>query len=64
MADGRRPLKGGKGRDRLFGGDGDDTIRARRGGRDRINCGAGKDTVFITKRSDRARNCEVVKKRG
>ncbi len=57
-------LKGGKGRDRLFGGDGDDTIRARRGGRDRINCGAGEDTVFITRRLDRVRNCEVVKKGG
>jgi hypothetical protein len=56
-------IKGGRGRDRLFGGAGDDTIRAARGGRDRIDCGPGDDVVFITKRLDRARNCEVVKRR-
>ena len=50
--------KGGKGRDRIFGGGGDDTIRARRGGRDRVDCGPGDDTVYVTKRLDRVRNCE------
>jgi hypothetical protein len=55
-------LKGGRGRDRIFGGAGSDTIHARRGGRDRINCGPGPDIVYITKKFDRTKNCEVVKK--
>jgi Ca2+-binding RTX toxin-like protein len=61
---GNDDLKGGRGRDCIFGGSGDDTIHARRGGRDRIDCGDGEDTVFITRRLDRVRNCEDIRRNG
>ena len=57
-------LRGGRGRDRIFGGAGDDTIHAAHGGRDRIDCGPGTDTVYITKRLDKARNCEDIRRNG
>ncbi len=60
---GNDDLKGGRGRDRIFGGAGDDKIHVRRGGRDRVNCGPGDDVVYLTKRLDRAKNCETVHRR-
>ena len=59
--DGDDELKGGRGKDRLKGGAGDDVIRARRGARDRVNCGPGDDVAYLSKRKDRARNCETVR---
>ena len=55
--------RGGPGRDRIKGGPGDDVIRVLAGGRDRVACGGGEDTVVASKRRDRVRGCEHVKRR-
>jgi hypothetical protein len=54
----------GKGRDRAWGGPGNDMIDARaKGGRQRIDCGTGRDTVRLDK-GDVARRCERVIRKG
>jgi uncharacterized repeat protein (TIGR01451 family) len=55
-------LAPGTGRDRVWGGPGNDTIAARDGSRDVIDCGAGLDRVTADRR-DRVRGCERVSRR-
>jgi hypothetical protein len=55
-------LRGGLGRDRIVGGPGDDVIHVKRSDRDRVDCGPGRDTVFATKRKDRLRRCERIRR--
>jgi Ca2+-binding RTX toxin-like protein len=56
-------LRPDTGKDRVFGGDGDDVIHAFGGGkRDRIDCGPGNDTAFVDRRErKRTVNCEAVR---
>ena len=49
------------GNDRLLGGAGNDSIKARDGQRDTIDCGPGRD-IAIVDRLDRATHCEVIRK--
>ena len=56
-----KPVKGGPGRDKLFGGRGDDTIVAAGQGRDRVKCGSGDD-VAIVGRGDKTAGCETVRR--
>ena len=45
-----------------LGGRGDDVIHVKRSDRDRVDCGPGRDTVFATKRKDRLRRCERIRR--
>jgi len=56
-------LVGGPGRDRLFGGFGRDTFRARDGERDIVGCGAGRDEVFADRIDLVGVDCERVRRR-
>ena len=56
-------IRGGRGKDKIRGGSGDDVIRVARGSNDRVNCGSGTDTVFASKRHDRVKNCERIRRR-
>jgi Ca2+-binding RTX toxin-like protein len=53
-------LDGGSGADRLWGHQGDDTIRARDGVKDVIRCGQGDDRVIADEDDAVAEDCEVV----
>ena len=56
-------ITGGRGRDRLFGGEDNDTIDARDGSFDVVGCGPGHDTV-VTDRIDLVGvDCERVTRR-
>jgi Ca2+-binding RTX toxin-like protein len=54
-------LNGGAGTDRLYGGPGNDVLRARDGQRDVVDCGPGRDTAYVD-RLDRVSGCETVRK--
>ena len=55
-------LVGGRGKDKLFGGAGNDTLDARDGKRDTVDCGAGRRDLARVDRRDRVRRCERVKR--
>lgn len=57
-------IVGTAGRDSVLAGDGNDTIRIRRGSVDRVRCGGGNDTVRAGKRDRVAADCENVIRRG
>lgn len=52
-------LFGNEGRDRLRGGQGNDTIRASDGSSDTVDCGPGRDSVAADN-GDRLRGCELI----
>ena len=59
-------IDGGEGRDRLYGGPGDDVIDAQdrrsvgRAGRDEIFCGPGRDEVLMNANDgEKPRDCEM-----
>jgi Ca2+-binding RTX toxin-like protein len=51
-------LDGGSGRDRIFGDQGNDTIRADDGQRDTVDCGSGRDVVHADRFDVVRKNCE------
>jgi Ca2+-binding RTX toxin-like protein len=53
-------LTGGKGRDTLDGGPGNDRIFAVDGAVDTVRCGSGKDVVTADRVDKVARDCETV----
>jgi Ca2+-binding RTX toxin-like protein len=57
-------LFGGSGRDRLYGGAGNDTINAADGWRDQIDCGSGRDRVTADRFDVVSPNCESVRRVG
>jgi hypothetical protein len=60
---GRDTIRGGAATDRLFGGDGADSIDARGGGFDVVGCGAGRDRVRADRRDLVGVDCEQVARR-
>jgi hypothetical protein len=55
-------VRGGGGRDRLFGAEGDDRIDARDGVFDVVGCGAGRDTVTADRGDLVGADCERVRR--
>jgi hypothetical protein len=45
------------------GGDGDDVIKARRGGKDKVNCGKGEDRAVVDNKDKARKSCEKVRVR-
>ena len=52
----------GRGRDRVSGGSGNDTINTRDGERDTVTCGPGRDRVRADRIDTVARDCEIVQR--
>jgi Ca2+-binding RTX toxin-like protein len=60
VSEGRGDIDGGAGNDSLFGGENDDTLRARDGFADRVSCGAGNDTAIVDQFDQVSGTCENV----
>ena len=47
----------------MYGGAGNDVVRAQDKNVDVIDCGTGRDTVYADKHDKVAKNCEIVHRR-